>query len=164
MHVQGRTETWEGSAVEMLARSLRLRDIEDALRDGEGRLLPSRSAVSEIGERLLGDREAFSSRDLSAHEIAYLQMERIAERFRPGQNRGPVLKAEEICCVSRTVQLVTVFGSSEQLEAVSSIRRACATHSTTCGRAASANPILVVSRFAPGVINAVETSFPRSAR
>ena len=57
VHLLGRTETLEGSAVEMPARGLSLRDIEDALRDGEGRLLPSRSAVSEIGERLWRDRE-----------------------------------------------------------------------------------------------------------
>src|SRR5262245_33058034 len=39
-------------AVELLARGLSVRDIEDAFRDETGRLLLSRTAVSQISERL----------------------------------------------------------------------------------------------------------------
>jgi hypothetical protein len=35
----------------MLARGLSLRDIEDALKDERGRLLLSKTAVSQLGER-----------------------------------------------------------------------------------------------------------------
>ena len=38
--------------MELLARGLSVRDIEDAFRDESGRLLLSRTAVSELGERL----------------------------------------------------------------------------------------------------------------
>ena len=50
--VRGRTEELEALAVEMYARGLSTRDIEAVFADGEGRSLLSRTAVSEITERL----------------------------------------------------------------------------------------------------------------
>jgi hypothetical protein len=55
----------EDLAVELYARGLSTRDIEDAFRDESGRRLLSRAAVSEITERLWAEYEAFSKRDLS---------------------------------------------------------------------------------------------------
>ncbi|MER8824498.1 transposase [Mesorhizobium sp. M0991] len=89
-HLKGRSEALEDLAVELLARGLSVRDIEDAFRDETGRLLLSKSAVSEIGERLWADYQEFATRDLGEYEIAYLF---IAERLRPGQKREPVLAA-----------------------------------------------------------------------
>ena len=89
----GRTEALEGLAVELLARGLSVRDIEDAFRDESGRLLLSRTAVSELGEQLWTDYQDFSSRDLSEYEIVYLFVDGIAERLRPGQRREPVMAA-----------------------------------------------------------------------
>ena len=51
-HLKGHTEALDDLAVEMLARGLSVRDIEDAFKDETGRLLLSRTAISEIGERL----------------------------------------------------------------------------------------------------------------
>ena len=51
-HLKGHSEGLEGLAVEMLARGLSVRDIKDAFRDESGRLLLSRTAVSEMGARL----------------------------------------------------------------------------------------------------------------
>jgi putative transposase len=42
----------EDLAIEMLARGLSVRDIEDAFKDENGRLLLSKTAVSQLGERL----------------------------------------------------------------------------------------------------------------
>jgi hypothetical protein len=53
--LKGHTEALEGLAVEMLARGLSVRDIEDAFKDETGRLLLSRTAVSEIGQQLWED-------------------------------------------------------------------------------------------------------------
>jgi transposase-like protein len=47
--------------IEMLARGLSVRDIEDAFKDENGRLLLSKAAVSQHGERLWEDYQAFSS-------------------------------------------------------------------------------------------------------
>jgi transposase-like protein len=53
-------------AIERLARGLSVRDIEDAFKDETGRLLLSKTAVSQLGERLWEDYRAFTHRDLSA--------------------------------------------------------------------------------------------------
>ena len=50
--------------------------------DTEGRSLLSRSAVSEITERLWAEYEAFASRDLTEFEVIYLFVDGIAERLR----------------------------------------------------------------------------------
>jgi transposase-like protein len=55
----------------MLARGLSVRDIEDAFKDESGRLLLSRTAVSQLGERLWEDYQRFAKRDLSEYEISY---------------------------------------------------------------------------------------------
>ena len=80
--LKGRTQALEDLAVELLARGLSVRDIEDAFRDESGRLLLSRTAVSEIGERLWADYQEFAARDLSEYDIAYLFVDGIAERIR----------------------------------------------------------------------------------
>ncbi|MBX6330121.1 MAG: transposase [Pseudolabrys sp.] len=104
-HRKGRTQGLEDLAIEMLAGGLSVRDIEDAFRDGNGRLLLSKTAVSQVGERLWEDCQAVARRDLSGHEIGYLVVDGIADavaarrqkanRFRrPGALR---LRAAECC-------------------------------------------------------------------
>jgi putative transposase len=44
-HLKGHTQGLEDLAIEMLARGLSVRDIEDAFKDESGRLLLSRTAV-----------------------------------------------------------------------------------------------------------------------
>ncbi|MER8930641.1 transposase [Mesorhizobium sp. M0859] len=70
--------------MELLARGLSVREIEDAFRDETGRLLLSKTAVSEIGERLWADYQEFATRDLGEYEIAYLFVDGIADAFAPG--------------------------------------------------------------------------------
>jgi putative transposase len=79
--VRGRTEELEALAVEMYARGLSPRDIEALFADGDGRSLLSRTAVSEITERLWAEYEAFASRDLAEFEVTYLFVDGIAERL-----------------------------------------------------------------------------------
>ena len=54
-HAGGRTEALEALAVEMPARGLSVRDVEDALRADDGLRLLSGTAVSERGEPLWRD-------------------------------------------------------------------------------------------------------------
>ena len=56
----------------MLACGLLVRDIEDAFKNENGRLLLSKTAVSQLGERLWEDYQASATRDLSEYEITYL--------------------------------------------------------------------------------------------
>jgi putative transposase len=71
-NLTGRTQALEDLAVELYARGLSTRDIEDAFSDESGRRLLSRAAVSEITERLWAEYEAFIKRDLSEYQIVYL--------------------------------------------------------------------------------------------
>ena len=118
-HLKGQTEALESLAVEMLARGLSVRDIEDAFRDESGRLLLSKTAVAEMGEQLWEDYQAFKSRDLGEYEIAYLFIDGIAERLRPGQKREPVLAAWGFTLYGRKVLLHLMAGSKEDGETVS---------------------------------------------
>jgi len=92
-HLKGHTQGLEDLAIEMLARGRSVRNIEDAFKDENGRLLLSKTAASQLGERLWEDCQAFAQRDLSEYEITYLFVDGIAERLRPGAKREPVLAA-----------------------------------------------------------------------
>jgi transposase-like protein len=66
-----RSEELEALAVEMYARGLSPRDIEALFADERGQSRLSRTAVSEITQRLWAEYEAFASRDLSEFEVIY---------------------------------------------------------------------------------------------
>jgi putative transposase len=156
-NVVGRTQALEDLAIELYARGLSTRDIEDAFRDENGRSLLSRAAVSEITERLWAEYEAFSQRDLSEHKIVYLFIDGIAERLRPGQPREAVLAAWGIGEEGRKVLLALMAGSKEDTETV----RAFFQNMRARGLG---DPLLVISDGAPGIIRAIEECFTRSAR
>ena len=156
-HLQGRTQALEDLAVEMLARGLSVRDIEDAFRDETGRLLLSKTAASEIGERLWADYQEFATRDLGEYDIAYLFVDGIAERIRPGQKREPVLAAWGFTTTGARVLLALMAGSKEDAETVTAFFQDMRTRGL-------GDPLLVISDGAPGIIKAIETCFPRSER
>ena len=91
--IRGRTEELEALAVEMYARGLSTRDIEALFADEDGRSLLSRTAVSEVTERLWAQYEAFASRALSEFEVIYPFVDGITERLHLGQPREAVLAA-----------------------------------------------------------------------
>ena len=155
--LKGNTERLERLATELLARGLSVRDVEDAFRDESGSLLLSRTAVSEIGERLWEDYLEFSKRDLGEHDVAYLFVDGIAERIRPGQRREPVLAAWGITSRGRKVLLGLMAGSKEDHETVSAFFQDMRNRNL-------GEPLLVVSDGAAGIIKAIETCFPRSER
>ena len=146
-HLKGHTEALESLAVEMLARGLSVRDIEDAFKDETGRLLLSKTAVSEIGKQLWEDYQAFKSRDLAEYDIAYLFIDGIAERIRPGQRREPVLAAWGFTFDGRKVLLHLMAGSKEDAETVLAFFQDMRARGL-------GEPLLVVSDGASGIIKA----------
>ena len=90
-HLKGHTQGLEDLAIEMLARGLSVRDIEDAFKDENGRLLLSKTAVSQLGE--WEDYQAFAQRDLSEYEITYLFVDGIAERLAHSSDRDQSFQA-----------------------------------------------------------------------
>jgi putative transposase len=156
-HLAGRTEALEDLAIELYARGLSTRDIEDTFTDHQGRKLLSRAAVSEITERLWEDYAAFTKRDLAEHRVVHLFVDGIAERLRAGLPREAVLAAWGIGEDGRKVLLHLMAGSKEDTETVRAFFQ------DMRGRGLG-DPLLVVSDGAPGVIRAIEECFPRSAR
>jgi len=109
----GRTAELELLAVEMYARGLSTRDIEAAFEDETGASLLSRTAVSQVTERLWQEYEAFAGRDLSEFVVAYLFVDGVAERLHAGLPREAVLCAWGITGDGRRVLLHLAPGTKE---------------------------------------------------
>lgn len=155
--LQGRTEALEDLAVEMYARGLSTRDIEACFRDEEGRSLLTRTAVSEVTERLWAEYEAFATRDLSEIGPLYLFLDGVAERLRPGSAREAVLCAWAITWEGRKVLMHLAPGTKESTEC-------CREFLEEMKRRGLTDPVLVCTDGAPGLIRAVEECFPASLR
>jgi transposase-like protein len=155
--VRGRTEELEALAVEMYARGLSTRDIEAVFVDGDGRSLLSRTAVSEVTERLWAEYEAFAGRDLSEFAITYLFVDGIAERLHLGQPREAVLAAWGILADGKKALLHLAPGTKEDTAS-------CREFFRDMRRRGLPDPLLVASDGAPGMIRAIEECLPRSIR
>jgi len=152
-----RSAALERLAVEMYARGLSTRDIEATLADEEGNSLLSKSAVSELTERLWTEYEAFVTRDLSEYELLYFYLDGLAERLRPGQPREAVLCAWGIVSSGEKVLLGLSPGTKEDTES-------CRAFIQDLRRRGLRDPLLTVTDGAPGLIRAVEECLPRSLR
>jgi putative transposase len=122
----GRTEALEALAIEMYARGLSVRDIEALFAMEGGGSLLSRTAVSEITERLWAEYQAFAGRDLAEFDVIYLFVDGIAERLHLGQPREAVLAAWGILGDGKKVLLHLAPGTKEDTG------RAAASSSRTC--------------------------------
>jgi len=147
--IRGRTEELETLAVETYARGLSTRDIEALFVDGDGRSLLSRTAVSEITERLWAENEGFASRDLAEFEVVYLFVDGIDERLNLGQPREAVLAAWGILADGKKALLHLASGTKEDTAS-------CREFFQDLRRRGLPDPLLVVSDGAPGVIRAIE--------
>ena len=70
--LRGNSDILERLALEMYARGLSTRAIEDALEEATGDRLLSRTAVSQVTNVLWDGYDAFAERDLSVFEVEYL--------------------------------------------------------------------------------------------
>ena len=155
--VGGRTESLEALAVEMYACGLSTRDIEALFADDAGKSLLSRTAVSEVTERLWAEYEAFASRDLAEFEVTYLFVDGIAERLHLGRPREAVLAAWAILADGKKALLHLAPGTKEDTAS-------CKEFFQDLRRRGLPDPLLVVSDGAPGLIRAIEECLPRTVR
>ena len=155
--LDGNSEVLERLVAEMYARGLSTRDVEDAFRDATGELLISKSAVSEITDRLWEDYQAFISRDLSDIAVEYLFVDAIFESLRRHGAKEALLVAWCIASDGRKHLLHLAVGNKES--------QACWTEffRSMLGRGLRA-PTTVTSDGAPGLIKAITTCFPASIR
>lgn len=156
--VGGRSEAVERLVVEMYARGLSTRDIEDLFRGEDGAVLLSKSAVSEITDRLWEEYAAFSGRDLSALPLVYLVVDGVYEAMRRlGQVRDGLLVAWGILEDGQRVLIHLELGNRESYESCLAFLRGLKARGLK-------DPVLVTSDGAPGLIQAVEELFPLALR
>lgn len=156
--LRGHSDVLERLAVEMYARGLSTRDIEDALGEATGDRLLSRTGVSQVTEVLWDEYEAFAERDLSGFEVEYLFLDAVYESLRQqGGGKEGVLCAWAICADGRKVLLHLALGNKESYENWLEFLRDLV-------RRGLQRPVLVTTDGAPGLIRAVAEVFPHSLR
>jgi putative transposase len=155
--LEGNSDVLERLITEMYARGLSTRDVEDAFRDATGELLISKSAVSEITDRLWKDYEAFCARDLSEIEVEYLFLDAIFESLRRQGAKEALLVAWCIASDGRKHLLHLAVGNKESERCWTDFLRNMVDRGLRM-------PTTVTSDEAPGLINAIEAVFERSVR
>lgn|SRR2546422_27337 len=156
-HLKGRTPALEKLALEMYARGCSTRDIEAIFRSDAGELLLSRTAVSEVTEALWAEYEEFATRDLGEIRPLYLFLDGIAERLRPGAKREAVLSAWAITWDGKKMLVHVTPGTKESTEC-------CRDFLNDLKRRGLSDPLVVASDGAPGIVRAIDESFPASLR
>jgi transposase-like protein len=155
--LDGNSQVLDALVNEMYARGLSTRDVEDAFRDATGEMLISRSAVSEITDRLWEDYQTFITRDLSAIEVEYLFVDAVFEALRRHGAKEALLVAWAVASDGRKHLLHLAVGNKESETCWTEFFR------HMLGRGLRL-PTTVTSDGAPGLINAINACFPGSIR
>lgn len=154
--ILGNSEVLEHLVVEMYARELSTRDVEDCFRDQAGNPMISRSAVSEITDQLWEDYQQFCTQDLSGIELQYLFVDAVYESLRRyGAKR--VLAAWGTSADGRKQLLHLAVGNKESEACWTEFLRNMVSRGLR-------KPISVTADGAPGLINAINQVFPHSLR
>lgn len=148
----------ERIAIEMYARGLSTRDIEDTLKDEDGNIVISKTGVSEITESLSKEYERFINRDLSDYDIIYLFFDGVYESLRRNAgSKEALLVAWGITSDGHKVLLHLALGNKESQDAWKDFFRNMISRGLR-------TPLLITSDGAPGLIAAIEQCFPKTKR
>jgi transposase-like protein len=153
----------KSSALESLViagfvRGLSVRDVENTLADALGaEAALSKSTVSRVCQALGEQFEAWRTRPLDGVVLDYLFLDASMFKMHPGARAEPVLAAWGIDTCGKPVFVALAPGGAESTDAwgdfLDELR----------GRGLRP-PLLVISDGAAGLINAIESSLPRSLR
>jgi transposase-like protein len=156
-----RSVSLEKLAVEMYARGLSTRDIEDLVKelsvDGQTMAL-SRSSVSRVTEALWTEYEAFTKRDLGGLDVVYLFADAVHESLK--QQAGctqAVLVTWAILRDGSKVLLHMSLGNKES-------RDNWLEHFRSLVSRGMPTPLTVTSDGAPGCVGAIEAMWPEAER
>jgi putative transposase len=156
--LKGRTEVVERLVSEMYAHGLSTRDIEMAFTDATGGCVISKSAVSEVTERLWDQYQAFREQRWDDVEIVYLFADGLYEAMRDtGSHREAILCLWAICGDGRKRLLDVMLGNKESREAWLECLRGLVQRGLQA-------PVLMGSDGAPGLTAALEQVFPEALR
>jgi transposase-like protein len=125
--------------------------------DATGELLISKSAVSEITDRLWEDYQAFTGRDLSEIEVEYLFVDAVFEALRRHGAKEAVLVAWCIATDGRKHLLHLGVGNKESEACWTGFFRSMLARGLRL-------PTTATSDGAPGLVRAIEVCFPTTVR
>jgi putative transposase len=151
------TEKLRSLAIEMYVRGLSTRDIEEAFVDESGKAFFSRSAVSQLNERLTEQYERFRKRDLSGLDVVFLFVDGVYEAVRRYTNGQALLCAWAICSDGSKHFVPLAAVQSEGEEAWRDF------FEDMQGRGLR-HPLVVISDGGKGVIAAIQRCFPKADR
>jgi transposase-like protein len=155
---KGNTACLEKLAVEMYAKGLSTRDIEDALYEATGDQLLSKSSISRVSEVLWAEYEEFQRRDLSGLDIEYMFLDGIYESIRKMYGiKEAILVAWGVQRDGSKVLLSFRLGNKESYENWLEFLRDMV-------RRGLRVPLSITSDGAPGCIKAIEAIYPKSLR
>src|SRR5512132_1779613 len=137
----------ESLVIAGFVRGLSVRDVENTLADALGaEAALSKSTVSQVCQAISEQFERWSARRLDELELDYLFLDASMFKMHPGARAEPVLAAWGITTEGAPTFVALAAGGSE-----------------LTGRGLRP-PLLVISDGAAGLINACESSLPRSLR
>lgn len=148
----------ESLVIAGFVRGLSVRDVENTLADALGaEAALSKSTVSRVCQAIAAEFETWSARRLDDLELDYLFLDASMFKMHPGARAEPVLAAWGITTEGAPVFVALAAGGSESTDAWSDFL------DELTGRGLRP-PLLVISDGAAGLINACESSLPRSLR
>ena len=156
--LKGNSDVLQHLVVEMYARGLSTRDIEDTFTDKSGQCLLSKSAVSQVTETLWDEYLAFTQRDLSGFDVAYLFLDAVYEPMRlfKGPKEG-ILCAWAILVTGEKVLLHMELGNKESYVCWLDFLRSMVQRGLPA-------PLSITTDGAPGLMDAVDEIWPLSLR
>lgn len=157
-HIKGHTPQLEKIAVEMYARGCSTRDIEELLKDEHGRILLSKSAISQLNETLWKEYESFCKADLSHYDIVYIFCDAVYESLRLHKShKEGILVVWGILSSGTKVLLSMKLGNKESFDDWLEVFR-------DLRKRGLRDPVLGTTDGAPGLIQAFEQTFPKTLR
>ena len=153
-----RTNALEALVISGFVRGLSVRDVEAALGEALGpEAALSKSTVNRICQVIKEEFDAFKARDLAGVELDYLFLDAAHFKLHPGAPAEPVLCAWGITTGGSPVLLGLAPASDEGHDPWAGFLGELVQRGLRA-------PLLVITDGAPGLISAVELTFPRTLR
>jgi putative transposase len=160
--IKGHSPALQKLAVEMYARGLSTRDIEDLLKElvpehGDQPVL-SRSSVSSITDVLFEEYQQFVKRDLSIYPVVYLFCDGVYESLRQQAGcKQAILVSWAVLLDGSRMLLHLSLGNKESAESWTDHFRSLVSRGMK-------SPLTITSDGAPGLIKAIDGMWPESSR
>jgi len=157
-HLKKNTQQLEHMAVEMYVGGCSTRDIEELLKDDQGRILLSKSGVSRLNETLWTEYQKFCKQPLGGYDVAYIFIDAVYEPLRMFKSRSEaILVVWGILTNGAKVLLSIRHGNKESYENCREIFR-------DLRKRGMKDPVLGTTDGAPGMTKAFSQVFHKTLR